>query len=66
MLKSEPVTFGIGVKLTATATVATIEWSKGYPPSTFKFPAGTTKDQAVKSILDHLHSSAASAAAAYK
>jgi hypothetical protein len=63
MLKSEPVTFGIKVKIAATETIATVKWSKGYPPNTFKFPAGTTKEQAIKQILDYLHSSARAAAA---
>ena len=66
MLKSEPVTFGIRVEMTATATIATVKWSKGYPPNTFKFPAGTTKKQASKQILDYLHSSARAAAAINK
>ena len=64
MLKSEPLSFGIRVKKAATETIATVEWSMGYPPNTFKFPAGTTKKQAIKSILDHMHSSATAAAAA--
>jgi hypothetical protein len=64
MIKSEPVTLGIRVNITATATIATIGWSKGSPPSTLTLPAGTTKEQATKHILDILHSSATSAAGA--